>query len=114
MDRKSHPGYAPDYPETVAAAAASEGTQTERAQNRIQHAPGMGQPGVVPTAPRATGTIGFGDCLCLLLFLNSVCPFVLICVFGLMFGMFGHFLYGTARSPNLQGRHSTSMATCSG
>src|ERR1035438_8777017 len=41
-DRKSHPGNAPDRPETVAAATASEGTQREHAQNRIQHAPGVG------------------------------------------------------------------------
>jgi hypothetical protein len=124
MDRKSHPGNAPDHPETVAAATASEGTQRERAQNRIQHAPGVGQPGVVPTAPRAAGTFGFGDCLYLFFFLNVVFRLVLACVFGLLFRVFGHFLRRTcgvtrpARSTfyqygNLQGQsHSTLLCHC--
>jgi hypothetical protein len=68
MDRKSHPGNAPDPPEKVPAAMASEGTQRERAQNRIQHAPGAGQPGVVPAAPLTDGTFGFGDGLYLFFF----------------------------------------------
>ena len=95
VDRKSHPGNSPDHPETVATATASEGTQRELAQNRIQHVPGVGQPGVVPAAPRATGTIGIGDCRYLFFFLNFVFRCVLVCVFGLLFRIFGHFLHQT-------------------
>ena len=47
----------------------------------------------MPAAPRAVGKLGVGDCFYLCLFLNVAFGFVLECVFGLLFRIYGHFLH---------------------
>jgi hypothetical protein len=67
----------------VAATAAPEGTQRKGAQQRVQNARGVRQPGIVPAASRASGVLGIG---CLLYF-YGIFLFVLFLVFGSLIGI---------------------------
>src|ERR1035438_3497741 len=49
----------------------------------------------MPAAPRAVGKIGFGDCFYLFFLLTLVFWFLSICVFRLLYRIFGHSLHHT-------------------